>query len=70
MGVSKLTRAVLPGIVSAVVLVSGVGRPVSGADRFLFFPRLMLGSVAEEEDESEEIRYGFKLFEIIRSLFS
>ncbi len=70
MGASKLTRAILPGIVSAVMLVSGLGRVPLSADRLLFFPRLMLGSVAEEEEESEDIHYEFKLFEIFRSLFS
>ena len=69
MGVSRLTRAILPGIVSAVVITSGFGRTMCGTDSFLFFPRLLLGSVAEE-DENEEIHYDLKIFELFKSLFS
>lgn len=67
---TRITRAILPGIISAVMLVSCFGRGIATNDKLFFFPRIMLGSVAEDDGDSDEMTYNFKIIEIIKGLFS
>lgn len=62
---ARLSRSMLAGLTAAVMVCSVNGCGGARAERFLFFPRLFIGSASEDTGE-EEISYSFKLAEIFK----